>query len=131
MTGVANRRAFDKALNKAEADPKISIVVFDVNNLGLANKQVGHEIGDAYIEHAAGAVAHIFSRCFRIGGDEFASFCQAGAEQFMIDDAQARFGSALLDSGTVVSLTGSFGTTFKEADSKLQALKKFRKSSRD
>jgi diguanylate cyclase (GGDEF)-like protein len=81
LTGLANRRAIDRALEIAldgrleDARP-VSVVMADVNGLKATNDQSGHEAGDALIRECARAVSkalHIVpgGLAGRIGGDEF------------------------------------------------------------
>jgi len=128
MTGLGNRRALDKALPAAEADQSLSIVIFDINNFGAANKELGHYWGDKYIRTAAYALAREYSRCFRFGGDEFVAICPKGLEELTIEFVEHSFGSAFIKHGLVVSITGSHGNTLAEADEKLQELKAIRKA---
>jgi diguanylate cyclase (GGDEF)-like protein len=81
LTGLANRRAVDRALETAldrfavDAQP-VSVVMGDVNGLKVTNDQEGHAAGDALIKECARAVStalHVVpgSLAGRIGGDEF------------------------------------------------------------
>lgn len=79
LTGLANRRAFDKALNIALADYKRynhggAILLIDVNQFKSINDSLGHAAGDALLQHIASILElHTRSTDFiaRIGGDEF------------------------------------------------------------
>src|SRR5690606_31611302 len=77
LTGAGNRAALDRALSAAEADPNTAVVVFDANNFGQINKQVGQEAGDEMIREVHGALVRaaeevgVPGRIFRRGGDEF------------------------------------------------------------
>jgi diguanylate cyclase (GGDEF)-like protein len=81
LTGLANRRAVEQALEVAlaghheDAHP-VSVVMADVNGLKATNDQDGHEAGDALIKECARAVSkalHVVpgGLAGRIGGDEF------------------------------------------------------------
>jgi diguanylate cyclase (GGDEF)-like protein len=128
LTGLANRRAFERALPEAERDPWTAVAVFDLNNLGLANKLAGHMEGDARIVWAAEVMQTVASalgspeRCFRIGGDEFVVLCPIGTARELVRTVTEVHGH--VDVGGVrVSLGGSWGSTFIEADAKLQGEK--------
>jgi diguanylate cyclase (GGDEF)-like protein len=81
LTGLANRRAIDRALEEAldahalDGRP-VSVVMGDVNGLKNMNDVDGHEAGDRLIRACAKAVStalHLApgSLAGRIGGDEF------------------------------------------------------------
>lgn len=77
LTGVLNRKGFDKALAEAASDRRNSYVVFylDMNGFKAVNDNHGHAAGDELLQVAA----NLFSEqmrtedCIaRLGGDEFA-----------------------------------------------------------
>ncbi|MCP9496709.1 MAG: diguanylate cyclase [Pyrinomonadaceae bacterium MAG19_C2-C3] len=128
LTGLANSRALDLALTSAEADADVHIIVFDLNNMGLVNKRCGHERGDLLITMAAhhikrAAKAHGYGeRVFRRGGDEFVVLCPARVAEGIRCGAERKFGT-ITCADVRVSLTGSIGATFDDADSRLQLRK--------
>lgn len=129
LTGLGNKAALELALPLAELDPGVSILVFDMNNLGRANKVDGHKRGDALIRRA-GKTISLFTkqltgqcRAFRFGGDEFVVFTDTAHARELCVILRERFGSHRISDGTWVSLTGSPGRTFAEADEYLQELK--------
>lgn len=126
LTGLGNRRAFEAAMETASKDPGVVIAVFDLNNLGLANKARGHTHGDSLIRYAAIALTEVFSRVFRIGGDEFVVIANRSGVERDVERAENYFGSCP-ESGFEVSLSGTYGETFDEADAKLQKRKAERK----
>ena len=82
LTGLANRRAVDLALERAlveyqvSGDP-VSVVMADVNGLKFANDNEGHQAGDRLIRACADAISQATGHVARalagrIGGDEFA-----------------------------------------------------------
>ena len=73
LTGLRNRRAFDRELSAPRRDP-YAILAIDLDNLKSINDEHGHEAGDAALR----AVADLLSAATRdgdmlarIGGDEF------------------------------------------------------------
>ncbi len=136
LTGLANRAALDRALPAAEADAATSVIAFDANNFGAVNKKLGHESGDKVLARLARAVqqaaqeAGVGERVFRRGGDEFVVL----APKEMADRIRARAeeiaGVSEIAGGesTPVSLSGTVGNTFAEADAQLQARKAERKA---
>lgn len=132
LTGVANRRAFDRALPAAEDDPSVRVVLFDADNFGRVNKSGGQTAGDALLREvarslvSAAAVHGYAGRVFRVGGDEFAVLADDAAAEELRDRAERYFGSWPGD-GYTVSLTGTVGGTYAEAASRLQERKMERK----
>jgi diguanylate cyclase (GGDEF)-like protein len=81
LTGIPNRRAFDRAADRAflsAAREKIGVVVaiFDVDHFKDYNDRLGHMAGDACLQRIARAAQGLARRpmdlAARIGGDEFA-----------------------------------------------------------
>jgi diguanylate cyclase (GGDEF)-like protein len=128
LTGVANFRAFERALPEAERDPATAVVVFDANNFGRVNKVAGKLAGDAALREVARAIftaasAHGYGeRVFRIGGDEFAVLCSFEKAESIRNFAEVLFGARVIH-GVSVSLSGTFGASLYQADSLLQARK--------
>ena len=84
LTGLANRRAYEAALDDfAQRPPKgdFAYVAIDINGLKEINDGHGHEMGDALIIGTAQCIAQSFgseAKAFRIGGDEFAVLLPVG-----------------------------------------------------
>jgi diguanylate cyclase (GGDEF)-like protein len=84
LTAIANRRAFDHALELAEEiEETYALVLFDLDDFKAINDEHGHPTGDIVLR----AVAHAAQRAVRkgdclarIGGDEFAVIAP-GAEE--------------------------------------------------
>jgi len=82
LTGLANRRAIDLALERAleqheATGSPVSVVMSDVNGLKVANDVEGHDAGDRLIRACADAISRATGLApgaiaGRIGGDEFA-----------------------------------------------------------
>ena len=78
LTGVGNSNAYQDELKRdneqiARGEADFFAVVFDIDNLKIANDEYGHSCGDRIIRGAGRAIADAFTleRTFRIGGDEF------------------------------------------------------------
>ncbi len=80
LTGLANRRAVDQALEEWAGDPAtaatMTVVLCDVNGLKPVNDQHGHLAGDRLLREVAGLVCVAAGRlpdglAGRLGGDEF------------------------------------------------------------
>lgn len=128
LTGVANRRALERALPTAERDPDVQVILFDANNFGKVNKMAGHLAGDhllrdlaATIERCAGRFG-FGTRVFRAGGDEFVILAPSRMAEALRNAVEAEFGSRQI-SGFAVSISGTIGKTFESADACLQARK--------
>jgi diguanylate cyclase (GGDEF)-like protein len=93
LTGLANRRAFDEALDRAFEGP-FTVLLVDVDHFKQINDRFGHTTGDRVLRELA---AHLSAEvrtgdCLaRIGGDEFALVAGAGSG--------ARLTTALRDAG--------------------------------
>ncbi|HMS61288.1 MAG TPA: diguanylate cyclase [Solirubrobacteraceae bacterium] len=82
LTGLANRRAFDEALELAVLEARrtghdLALLLCDMDNLKDINDHHGHEAGDAALRTVAGALSKSAAvvkdaLVCRVGGDEFA-----------------------------------------------------------
>lgn len=80
LTGLANRRAFDRQLARRTVSPHaerqdIALLMFDIDRFKRVNDTHGHDVGDLVLKHLA-ATARSVSRhrdlVARLGGEEFA-----------------------------------------------------------
>jgi diguanylate cyclase (GGDEF)-like protein/putative nucleotidyltransferase with HDIG domain len=73
LTGIANRRAFERMSTSMEGQ-NFSIILVDVNAFKAVNDNFGHQAGDATLirvaKHLQAAFMHAELIC-RLGGDEF------------------------------------------------------------
>jgi diguanylate cyclase len=77
LTGVANRRQFERVLDRAmQASGKQVVVgVIDVDNFKTVNDTYGHQVGDSLLVALADALSNAVTApdlVARLGGDEFA-----------------------------------------------------------
>lgn len=92
LTGIANRRAFDEALERAvrrsrRTNEPLSLLLLDLDHFKSLNDTAGHQAGDLVLRHFARVLAQEARRpddlAARYGGEEFAlilpSTDQAGA----------------------------------------------------
>lgn len=78
LTNLQNKTAYKACVEQLEqsiADKTavFTVIVFDINNLKVANDNFGHEAGDLLIQNAAWVIRKIWGseNTYRIGGDEF------------------------------------------------------------
>ena len=79
LTGVANRRAFDRALAElqegAAAPPSGALILLDLDGFKQVNDRFGHQRGDEVLREVARALrrrVRTTDLVARLGGDEFA-----------------------------------------------------------
>jgi diguanylate cyclase (GGDEF)-like protein len=79
LTGLANRRTFDRILELELARAgrqggEVSVAIFDVDGLGEVNASIGHDSGDDVLRQVAAVLAEsvrLVDTVARYGGDEF------------------------------------------------------------
>lgn len=79
LTGLANRRAFDKALRSAVSsarrhDTSFALILVDVDDFKSLNDGYGHDAGDCVLQAIAGVFKENLrdeDMACRLGGDEF------------------------------------------------------------
>ncbi|OIQ27615.1 MAG: hypothetical protein BM562_14240 [Alphaproteobacteria bacterium MedPE-SWcel] len=76
LTKLANRRKLDEAYSEHVANGRggVSVLHFDIDHFKQINDTLGHDAGDATLQHAAGVLQrHITGNALvsRVGGDEF------------------------------------------------------------
>lgn len=94
LTGLPNRRSFEKKIEEIEADSAatkdVVLVMLDLNGLKRVNDQYGHSAGDDLIVSAANVIRvtyGLYGTCYRIGGDEFVAILEAPPiSMFSLDD---------------------------------------------
>ncbi|WP_102126533.1 GGDEF domain-containing protein [Deinococcus planocerae] len=83
LTGLANRRAFDTALDEAWAGARadLAVVLLDLDGLKGVNDGRGHAAGDELLRGFAAALGTRLGpgeTAYRLGGDEYAVLCGVG-----------------------------------------------------
>jgi GGDEF domain-containing protein len=80
LTGLGNARAYMTALPRAEADPNVRVLRFDMNGFKGVNDAHGHPFGDKILQKAAETIRRNTKGMpnFRVGGDEFAGVRSCG-----------------------------------------------------
>ncbi|HAT41048.1 MAG TPA: hypothetical protein DCS87_04890 [Rheinheimera sp.] len=79
LTGLANRRAFNKQLaswlTHPSAEPLLLMAIIDIDFFKQLNDQHGHPYGDTQLQRVAQVIEQhclVSESCARLGGDEFA-----------------------------------------------------------
>jgi diguanylate cyclase (GGDEF)-like protein len=112
LTGITNRRGFDRALEEAQATgDHYAIVLFDLDDFKSINDLHGHPTGDVVLRTIAEAAQRSVRKndCLaRIGGDEFAVVAagaeQAGADR-LVRSVAAQIHAAEMPDGLEVGVT--------------------------
>ena len=138
LTGVGNRRAWDRLLDAEEArcaryGSQASLVAIDLDELKRVNDAGGHGAGDALLRRTAKVIESTKRAAdvvARLGGDEFgvlAVECDAGAAAVLAD----RIGRALEQAGIRASVghatrrpAGGLAEAWAEADAAMYARKR-------
>lgn len=133
MTGLGNKRAYSRAKVKAEADPAISVVRFDVNGMKAVNDIAGHQAGDLAITSASDAMKKaaeelgIPARGFRVGGDELSAIVPAEKAEAFRNRVEELVGVKEHKGGAKSSVSGGVGATDAAADAAAYERKKIHK----
>ncbi|MEU4692909.1 GGDEF domain-containing protein [Actinoplanes sp. NPDC023714] len=104
LTGVANRRAFDRELARtvraaAGGGDPVALITVDVDHFKSINDGWGHATGDRALRAVADALSDVPSPgerlVARLGGDEFAVLLRAGPDEALryAERARARVGA--------------------------------------
>jgi len=119
LTGVANRRAFNRALaelqHRAGTARAGALIVIDLDNFKYVNDRLGHQRGDDVLRHVARAIRRRVrdtDLVARLGGDEFAVVLQgvdAERAQAVADDLRAGIREAFTDLPPRAALDASVG----------------------
>jgi diguanylate cyclase (GGDEF)-like protein len=127
LTGVANRRAFDRAIAEAwkravRHDQPLAVIMLDLDHFKLINDSQGHTAGDEYLRN----VAHALEGAVRDSGDDVVA--RWGGEEFAVLLGAADRGAALAvaqrmrASIETLGVTASFGVAIRGDDAEPAAL---------
>jgi diguanylate cyclase (GGDEF)-like protein/PAS domain S-box-containing protein len=75
LTGLYNRAYMEEEIDRLANEPKVAVVIGDVNGLKLVNDAFGHEQGDRLLVKVASILTGLVGEdgsVVRFGGDEFA-----------------------------------------------------------
>jgi diguanylate cyclase (GGDEF)-like protein/PAS domain S-box-containing protein len=128
LTGVANRRQFDRRLAAGTGDVAagrhpLSLLLIDVDRFKQVNDTWGHAGGDRVLREVAQtllAAVREDDLVARIGGEEFAVVTRSGSPEALTGlaerlGAMVRSTHALLDDGTRLTVTASLGGAVAQA----------------
>lgn len=88
LTGIYNRNALERDLNRLQENSGIYYFIADLNDLKIVNDTVGHSAGDKMLQgfaHLLADTAGDGGTVYRQGGDEFAVLYRKDAQQFVRD----------------------------------------------
>ena len=138
LTGVANRRAFDRAVEAMERsgdDRRVAVLLVDLDTFKQVNDTHGHAAGDAVLRAVAAVFAGLVrdgDLVARIGGDEFGALLRgAGADaaqsvaQRLVEAIDALDDCVITVSvGVASGATSEILTMLREADSAMYVAKR-------
>ncbi len=116
LTELANRRAFDRSLDRelsraARTDGRLSVVLLDIDHFKLLNDNHGHVVGDTVLKqiaHALQTCAREYDTIARYGGEEFAAVLPGCSSGLALQVAE-RLRLAVQDAASDVQVTASAG----------------------
>jgi diguanylate cyclase (GGDEF)-like protein/PAS domain S-box-containing protein len=142
LTGLANRLAFDQALQRLDAQGPhpVGVLMVDLDGLKQINDEQGHAAGDAMLRRVADVLSLTFRASdvvARIGGDEFAVLT-AGLDAHSVEALGLRLLDAVaqhnrehdltplrLSVGVAIAESGmSIAAALHDADARMYSMKR-------
>ncbi|WP_296718517.1 diguanylate cyclase [Erythrobacter sp.] len=77
LTGIANRRVFERDLRNIPHESYTALAIVDCDHFKRINDQFGHATGDVVLQSIARSLDCVPGKAMRIGGEEFAVFLTA------------------------------------------------------
>ncbi|WP_156189301.1 GGDEF domain-containing protein [Acinetobacter indicus] len=122
LTGLLNRRALEERLKRLKQHSRSkqnAIILCDLDFFKQINDQYGHKVGDVALQHVTEIISKAvrkYDEICRMGGEEFLILLQDTPPDIAIQVAERIRSSIettpLIQSGQVISMTGSFGISF-------------------
>lgn len=128
LTGLANRRAFFRAVDLAQSNPAepFTVLYLDLDGFKTINDSLGHDAGDEALLEIAARLPHAVRDrdvIARIGGDEFALLLTGVGDQEAVELVVRRLlneiSRTLVIQGQTLRLSGSIGIHIVSPDSRL------------
>lgn len=110
LTGLPNRRSFDKYAADNEAPKSMGVVYCDMNGLKLRNDSLGHKAGDEMLVRFSETLKAHFAvdTIYRISGDEFVTLLPS-ISRAEFDEKTEAFSSVLARQGDIASVGFAYG----------------------
>jgi diguanylate cyclase (GGDEF)-like protein len=116
LTQLANRRSFDRALEReltraTRTDGRLSVVLLDIDHFKSLNDTHGHLVGDTVLRQIAAALKECgreYDTIARYGGEEFAAVLPGCSTALALQVAE-RLRRAVCDADSDVQVTASAG----------------------
>lgn len=122
LTGLLNRRALEERLKRLKQHSRSkqnAFILCDLDFFKQINDQYGHKVGDVALQHVTEIISKAvrkYDEICRMGGEEFLILLQDTPPDIAIQVAERIRSSIettpLIQSGQVISMTGSFGISF-------------------
>jgi diguanylate cyclase (GGDEF)-like protein len=110
LTGVANRRAWEEAVEAAQRDVHaswgtriVAVAIADVDRLKQVNDTLGHPVGDALIAATAAALLRESppdATVARLGGDEFGVLWVTTRDEYEASDFEGALRAVMIGADT-------------------------------
>lgn len=113
LTGLANRRTFDRVLElelarAARQGSEVAVAIFDVDAFRATNDAAGHAVGDDVLRAVAAVIAEqvrLVDTVARIGGDEFVVVAPGNGGPAVADRVISAIGALPAVDGRTVSVS--------------------------
>ncbi|SDB22102.1 diguanylate cyclase (GGDEF) domain-containing protein [Eubacterium oxidoreducens] len=112
LTGLYNRRSYEKFLKAMDSELEVGVIFCDINGLKYANDNYGHEAGDRLICSFAEVLKERFEAqgIFRISGDEFVIFSLSTVKRKFDDDVR-RLKADVVQHDGIASIGWAYGSS--------------------
>lgn len=128
LTGLRNRRAYDRAEEEAKNAEAVSVAFFDLNGLKKINDEEGHYEGDRLLTDFSKDLTSLFTHenVYRISGDEFVVIVTGSASGLFESGIaemkrRAQDGTPAASFGTAEGRGADIVSLVKEAEEKMYA----------
>ncbi|MCW1927311.1 sensor domain-containing diguanylate cyclase [Bhargavaea beijingensis] len=122
LTGLANRRAFEKQMDRLAESP-YAVIALDIDHFKQVNDTYGHAVGDDVLKRVATAIEDLAEEtrsmkgiqlyAARIGGEEFSLTVETASETAAASVAE-RIRKRIAEAGKPVPVTVSAGVALRK-----------------